>query len=235
MRTHTSFAQTDSYLNVQWSESRTPWMPKSVRPFITLTRESGSGGTILARALARKLNAKASGDVSWSVYEGNLVKVMLRQNRLNAGLDRFLPEDRVSEVHSSMGELVGLHPNLWDLTQKTIETMAGLARAGHAILVDRGANFATAQIPNGVHVRLVAPPDHRARYIAGLYGLTEQEALVYNARRDAARRRYVSAIFGRKRADESDYDLVINTSRVSIEEAAAQIITLVQSRSVRAA
>jgi cytidylate kinase len=233
MNAHTSIARADSYLNVEWSDSRSPWTAKQVRPFITISRESGSGGTSLARALARALNAKASEDVSWTIYEGNLVKRMLRENRLSTGLDRFLPEDRISEVHSSVGEWVGLHPSLWELTQKTVETMAGLARGGHAILVGRGANFATADIPGGVHVRLVAPAGYRARYISRLYGLTESEALAYNAKRDAERSRYVASIFGKKVTEESVHDLVINTSRISINEAVAQIATLIQARSPR--
>lgn len=233
MNAHSYFATADSYINVQWSESRSPWSQKTVLPFVTISRESGSGGTSLARALARMLNAQAAEDISWNVYDGNLVKRMLSENHLSSQLARFLPEDRVSEVNSSVGELVGLHPSLWELTQKTVKTMAGLAREGHAILVGRGANFATADVPNGLHVRLVAPPEHRARYISALYGLSERDALLYNAKRDAAARRYVAASYGKKVAEESAYDLVINTGRISISEAVVQIATLVQSRTAR--
>ncbi|MGC4074875.1 MAG: cytidylate kinase-like family protein [Nibricoccus sp.] len=233
MNAHSYFATADSYLNVQWRESRSPWSQKAVLPFVTISRESGSGGTSLARALARALNSQSAEDISWNVYDGNLVKRMLSENHLSSQLARFLPEDRVSELNSSVGELVGLHPSLWELTRKTVKTMAGLAREGHAILVGRGANFATADVPNGLHVRLVASPEHRARYISSLYGLSEREAFLYNAKRDAAARRYVATIYGRKITEESAYDLVINTERISIAEAVMQIAALVRARSPR--
>lgn len=235
MTNHVLFACAESILNAQWSGSRSSWAQKTTAPFVTISRESGSGGTRLARALARLLNAETEDDAAWNIHDGTLVTTMLKENQMTTRLARFLPEDKVSELNASVGELVGLHPSLWDLIQKTNETLTKLARAGRAILVGRGANFATAEIPNGIHVRLVAPAPHRARYLSHLYGLPESEALSYNARRDAGQRRYVASVFGAKVAEHSAYDLVINTSRVSITEAAAQVASLVRARAAAAA
>ena len=235
MHNHVLFSRADAFLNAQWSGSRNPWSQTPAAPFVTISRESGSGGTSLARALARLLNAEAPEATSWNIHDGNLVTTMLKENQMTPRLARFLPEDKVSELNASVGELVGLHPSLWDLFQKTNETMVRLARAGRTILVGRGANFATAGLANGIHVRLVAPPAHRARYLSQLYGLSEREALNYNARRDAGQRRYVASVFGAKVAEHSAYDLVFNTSRISIAEVATQIGALVRARTAVAA
>lgn len=212
--------RTDGYLCSQFRDSHSPWStPTQTAPFITISREAGSGGSSLARLLARKLNAESNPDVVWRVYEGNVTARMLQQNHLSTHVARYLPEDRVPEVSATIGELVGLHPNLWELMQKTNETMRTYASQGHVILVGRGANFATADLPNGTHVRLVAPAEHRARYLAELYNISEAEATTRNAKCEAARRRYVKANFGADVSDPSVYDLTINTARVPLPEA----------------
>lgn len=220
---HHLLERADTYINTQVRDSATPWPKALRRPFVTIARQSGSGGTALARALARTMNGRAPSGVFWQVSEGNLTEKMLRANNLPARLGRFLPEDHVSEINASMGELVGLHPSLWDLVQKTNETIVELAKAGHAIVVGRGANFATNQLPNGLHVRLVAPAAFRAASIAKLFNLSEKQAYSYNAKRDAERRHYVKHTFSSDLEDPQNYDLVINTERTPLAVAAELI------------
>jgi len=221
MNTQLSVERVDPYLNSEWHGSRTPWINQgSAGPFITISREAGSGGASFGSMLARKLNAESPDGVIWRVYEGNLIAKMLEENRLPLSLARFLPEQRVSEPGALIGELVGLHPNLWELVQKTNQTMRHLAAHGHVILVGRGANFATAGLANGTHVRLIAPPEHRARYLSARYNVPEKEALAFNAKCEAARKSYVKAYFGAKVSDPGAYSLVINTASIPLPDAA---------------
>jgi cytidylate kinase len=224
------FLSASSYLNAEWRGSRSPWSYQPPAAFVTISREAGSGGSSLARLLARKFNAEAPEAVAWHVYEDNLTPRMLKSNHLPTRIARFLPEGRVSGIQASIGELVGLHPNLSVLVQKTNETMCELARAGHVILVGRGANFATAGISHGVHVRLIASKEARAKYLSQRQGISEGEAMVYNARCDRARHGYVAAYFNADDGDPSAYDLVINTARVTLAEAAAVIVAEVRAK-----
>lgn len=210
------FEKAEAYLSVHLTHSGPGGAAQSVGPFVTISRESGAGGTSLARFLAERL-PRHEDSHPWAVYSANLIEEMLRTNELPAHLARFLPEDRVSEIDSAVGELVGLHPSLWVLVQKTNELIRRLARAGHAILLGRGANFATEGIPHGVHVRLVAPPKWRAERTARWLALPQDAAELHNARRDAARGRYVRSTFDADVADPTAYDLVINTAQVPIE------------------
>jgi Cytidylate kinase-like family len=216
MNTH---LPSDSYFNAEWRGSRSPWGSKQVRPFVTIARECCSGGSNLAQLLAGKLNQQRGDKKPWSIFGGNVIDQMLQTHHLPAELGRFLPEDKLSEVNATIGEIVGLHPSLWELMQKARETMRTLAVEGNTILVGRGANFATAGLDGGIHVRLVAPAAYRAQYYARRFNISEAEALVHNARCDAARRRYVRANFNADVADPSAYDLVINTALVPLGEA----------------
>gem|GEM_PF-399939 len=230
MNTHSGLETAGAYLHVQMGSTGTPWTGKPEGPFVTVSRESGAGGSSLARALALYLTAHTSEHAHWTVYTGNLIEEMLQNHHLSPDIARFLPEDKVSEIASSVGELVGLHPNLWDLVQKTNELIRRLARAGHAIIVGRGANFATHGIEHGVHLRLVGPADHRARHIARLQQMDEVAARARNARCDLARERYVRTHFNANIKDPTAYDLVIDTARVPLVESAEIVATLVSAR-----
>lgn len=223
------FLSASSYLSAEWRGSRTPWS-RSPASFITLSREAGSGGASLARLLARKFNAEAPSHIAWHVFEDNLTAQMLKRNQLPTRIARFLPEGRISEIQASIGELVGLHPNLSELVLKTNETMRDLAREGHVILVGRGANFATAGMPGGLHVRLIAPKETRAKYLAQRHGISEAEAANYNARCDRARHGYVAAYFNADDRDPAAYDLVINTGRITLPEAAQIIAAQIRAK-----
>lgn len=218
MNTHLSLERAEGFFNAEWHESRSPWV-KPPAPFITISRECCSGGSRLAQMLAEKFNTDSGGPNGWSIFGGNIINQMLLANHLPKELARFLPEDKVPEVNATIGEIVGLHPSLWELVKKANETMRQLALGGQVILVGRGANFATAGIAGGVHVRLVAPPAYRARYYAQRFGVSESAALIHNTKCDAARRRYVAAHFSAAVENPAAYDLVINTAQVPLTEA----------------
>ncbi|MBI2517864.1 MAG: cytidylate kinase-like family protein [Opitutae bacterium] len=225
-----ALARTDSYFSAEWRGSRAPWVRKPTNIFVTISREAGSGGSSLAQLVAKQLAETDGSAVPWQVYGGNVVDRMLEANHLSDRLARFLPEDHVSELVASIGELVGLHPSLWELVQKTNETMRDLAKGGQVILVGRGANFATVGIAGGVHVRLIAPPENRARAWAEFKGIPEAEALAQIAKVDAARRRYASRTFNADQENPAAYDLVINTGLLPLAEAAALVAARVRAR-----
>lgn len=234
MNTNLPLERAGGYFSSELRDSRAPWV-KPPAPFITISRESCSGGSRLAQLLAEQLNTGIPPGAAWSIFGGNIINQMLQSNHLPEDLARFLPEDKVPEVNAAIGEMVGLHPSLWDLMQKANETMRRLAMNGQVILVGRGANFATAGIAGGIHVRLVAPPDYRATYYAQRFGVSETDALVHNAKCDAARRRYVSAHFNARVENPAAYDLVINTAQVPLTEAVQLVIAHLHARATEAA
>lgn len=209
------FQKAEAYLNIHLTHTGPGGTPAPTAPFITLSRESGTNGTALARALAARL--PHGDDPPWTVYSANLIEEMLRSNNLPPHLARFLPEDKVSELDASVGEVVGLHPNLWMLVAKINELMRQIARGGHAVIMGRGANFATRDLPNGIHLRLVAPAAYRDAHAARELGVDLGQASARNAQRDAARQRYVRSNFSAHIADPTAYDLVFNVAQVPFE------------------
>lgn len=218
MHVQPSLGRAESYLNIQLSHSGPGAHGRAPGPFVTVSREAGSGGSIFACTLAPRLDQELPGASPWTVFDRNLVEMMLQSRHLSPRIARFLPEDRVSEIDASLGELLGLHPSLWSLIQRTNDMMRELARMGNVILVGRGGNFATKGIPNGLHVRLVAPAEHRARRMAPELNLSEEAAMAHNSRMDAARRGYVRSVFQADVADPSVYDVSLNTAMLPVEQ-----------------
>ncbi|BET67577.1 cytidylate kinase-like family protein [Opitutales bacterium ASA1] len=225
-----------AYLDVQISRPRTP--PGGVHldtegPFVTISRESGVGGSEFATDLGRRLDiALPSEGVRWTVFDQRIVEEVLREDNLSPGLARFLPEDRIHEITGTVGEIVGLHPNLWSLAQKTNALLRNLARRGHTILVGRGGVFASAGIEGGVHVRLVAREDTRIRRTMATSGLGYDEAQAFVRRTETARAKYVRSVFGRRTDDPSDYDLVLNVETLSRDTCLALVTRALEARAL---
>lgn len=228
MNASTPLETVETYLKVQLTHLAYPGASSHAGPFVTLSREAGTGGSALAQTLALRLPPGPEAR-PWTVYSGNLIAEMLRTNHLPPELAKFLPEDRIPEVDASVGQLVGLHPDLWTLVAKTNELIRHLARLGNVILVGRGANFATHGLAHGVHVRLVASAQYRSRQTLQRVGISEEAARAQNLHRDTARRRYVSATFNANIDDPTAYDLVLNAERLTLEtmvELVARLVAL---------
>ena len=227
MNSQPSFQHTEAYINIHVSRTGPGYHGRPPGPFVTISREAGTGVSAFASQLASRLDQELPGEKPWAVFDRNLVETMLNARELSPRLASFLPEDRVSDFQASVGEFVGLHPSLWELIQRTNEMMCQLVRAGHVILVGRGANFATAEMAHGVHLRLVAPVEYRAHDKAQELGLSVEAAIAHNARVDAARRKYVRSVFDADVERPQAYDLVINVARVPSAQAVGLAVNLV--------
>jgi cytidylate kinase len=191
---------------------------------VTISRQSGSGGHVVAAKLAEALEQEApEPGRSWTVIDRNLVEKVLEDHHLPKHLARFLQEDRISEMADTMDELFGLHPPSWTLVRQTAETIHHLAEQGNVILIGRAGNIITAKMPGTFHVRLVGSLEKRAAYIAELNHLSLKAAREFVRREDLGRRRYLKKYFDKNVDDPMLYHLVINTDLVPYAEAAQLI------------
>jgi len=227
MNLQPSLQHAEAYINIHVSRTGPDYHGKPPGPFVTISREAGTGVSAFANQLASRLDHELPGEKPWTVFDGNLVETMLKSRELSPRLATFLPEDRVSDFQASVGEIVGLHPSLWELIQRTNEMIRQLVRAGHVILVGRGANFATAEIAHGVHLRLVAPVEYRAHSKARELDIATEAAIAHNARVDAARRKYVRSVFEADVERAQAYDLVLNVARIPVEQGVGLAVALV--------
>lgn len=228
MNPQPSLLHAESYISIHASHAGPGFHERPSGPFVTISRESGTGVSNFVNTLADRLDRMLPGEKPWTVFDRNLVEEVLKSRELSPFLASFLPEDRISDIQSGVGEMLGLHPSLWDLIHSTNNMMSRLARAGHVILVGRGANFATKGVDHGVHLRLVAPASYRARHKAHELDLSLDDALARNARVDAARRKYVQSVFEADVERPQAYDLILNVARMPVAVAVDLVVEAVR-------
>jgi len=194
-------------------------------PFVTISREVCAGATTVGQLLTPMLNrAFCEEGRDWVLLDKNLLAHALTRQNLEERLEKFLPEDRISEIKGVIGELMGLHPSLWQLEHQVAEVILQLAHVGHVLFVGRGAHIITRSLPGGFHARLVAPLEIRIRRMMDLQGCDASTAESLIQKTYLARRRHLQSHFGEDIEDPCTYDLVINTGRTSAATAAHLIV-----------
>lgn len=189
---------------------------QKLKPFITLSRESGSGGKPIGRTVAKKLGFK--------LFDKELIELTAKKSKQRKQLIESLDEkDRgfVEDLVNSMlnPDYVAEETYLKHLCQVVLS----VAHKGNCVIMGRGSNFITSQY-GGLHVRIVAPFLVRAGYTAQYEGWSIYEARERVKEFDRERKEFIKKNFGKDPSNDNYYDLVINTTYYNIEQAANIII-----------
>jgi cytidylate kinase len=199
------------------------------RPFVTISREAGAGGHTVGQRVAELLNEPAR-KAPWTLFDKQLVDVVIEKHNLPKNLSKYVTEAGVNAFEDFVAELVGLHPAADTFIRKTNETILALAKMGNAVIIGRGANYVTKNLPGGFHVRLVAAKGTRLKRLREYHKVDEKEAAALLKRTDEDRREYVRDATGGDTTDVLGFDCVLNTTRLSCEDAARMIANHILSR-----
>lgn len=197
---------------------------RDAHPFtIALSRESGSGGVMIAREIGRRLH--------WPVYDHELLEHLATELQVDV-----LKLQNVDERPGSrLIECLEAFANASTVTEITyfrrlLKLILTLGARGDCVIVGRGAHLVL-PLATTVRIRVVANRDDRIARAASARKLSPADAAKHIDAADQDRRRFVQARFKKDPADPLLYDLVMNTSRLTIEECAQTAInTLLQLR-----
>jgi cytidylate kinase len=187
---------------------------------ITISRQYGAGGTELARMLA--------GRFGFQVIDNELLAMAAEQS----GMD-LTKIERVYEQRPTFQDLRVYKERSEKYVTAVNEVLDGLARQGNVIIVGRGANLALLQHPNVFNLRVVADFAVRIQHVQQREGLDETAARRSITEADYAREAYYRYLYNVMPDDPLAYDMILNTSRVTLEEAAAMVAATFEA--VRAA
>jgi cytidylate kinase len=177
---------------------------------ITITRQYGAGGGELARRLAQSLG--------WELLDRELLH--------QAAEIEHVPDadlQRLDEKAISMADRFSLHPPHQRYLHGLKTAADEAANRGNVILVGRGARHLLGERPGAFHLRLVAPKDWRVGRMARLEGWSLEQALARCTEMDRTRERFTRYFFGDKAGQPAQYDLVVNTALVPLEDVAAVV------------
>jgi cytidylate kinase len=183
---------------------------------IALSRETGARGTSVARALANQLD--------WHVYDHELLELIAKEMGLRTRLLESVDERHMSWVRETLAGF-SLVPEVTETSyvRHVVETMLSLASHGSCILVGRGAPHV---LPAGttLRVRLVAPLEDRINVMSHELHLTHQEAARRVQTTDRERAAFIKEHFQKDAENPDNYDLILNSTRFTVDECAEVII-----------
>lgn len=192
------------------------------RPFITISREPGSGGKPVAKLLAKQLN--------FDFYDKKIIeevaKSVKQRRELLEGIDergRTAVEDLVHGI---------LNPDyISDLRyiRHLSKVILSAAIKGEVIVLGRGGNFIT-PFERGLHIRICAPYLVRVERAVKHEKVSRDEAVQIIKETDQKRKDYITQYFGKNIANPDYYDLVINTADMSIEDTAEHVVLALKNK-----
>ena len=194
--------------------------------FITISRQAGAGAIPIGNKITEFLNndKKVDWPYPWTVFDKNLVYTVLDEHHLPEKFEKYMPEDKVSQISDVLDELLGFHPSSLALVHKTSETILHLAQVGNVVIVGRGASIITRKLKGGFHVRLVGSLKKRVQRVMEHSNVDMKQAEELIAKWDRGRKKYIKEYLKKNDEDPLLYDLIINTDYISYDNAARIIL-----------
>jgi len=190
---------------------QTDWQPD-----ITISRQPGTGGAIVAKKVAEKLG--------WVFYDKKLITKIAQEIGISESLLKKIDGKPRKALHDFMHSL--LNPNyISDI--KYIKTLrriiTRIGKNGDVVIVGRGA---CCIIPHNkaLHVRITLPEADRINNMIKYRHLSRIEAVEFLNKITKRRKRFLKQYFGKDIDDPSQYDTIINLKDISINKATNLVI-----------
>lgn len=178
---------------------------------VTISREFGAGGREVARRTAEALG--------WELLDRELLH---RAAELEHLPDAEL--ECLDEKALALADRFRLHPPHVHYIHGLTEAARQAAARGNVVLVGRGTRQLLGEVPEAFHLRLVAPRPWRARRTAQVEGLSPEQATARCVEEDRARARFMRYFFGKAASQPTQYDLVVNTGRVPLDDVVSCVV-----------
>ena len=209
----------------------------SAPPLITVTRQYASGGSDIARLVAKALG--------WTLIDNEFVDQVARKAGLPPEEVAQLEERAPGVLERLARTLAAASPEMFMTTagtpppveadeativKMTERVIAEAAAEGRAVLVGRGAQAVLAKRENALHVYVVASKPWRKQLAVERLGVDPANVDKVMDETDKQRDHYVKTYYGRDRHDITNYDLVVNAETLGFEGAAALMVAEAKRR-----
>ncbi len=204
---------------------------------ITISREYGSGGGEVAQRLAQRLG--------WQLVDHEIVVRVAGD--LGVSEEEVEAHDEYSEGITAriLSSLQSMQPAMFAISPAPTMTntegyqealnrvVQGALATGHVVIVGRGGQVLLHDHRNVLHARIVAPLEQRIVYVMRREGITGDEARTRVQVKDQDRHRYLQNVYRQRPDDAHLYDITLNTSVLSLDQAVDLIILALQQKASR--
>jgi len=202
------------------NRSEAPPVPIARYCNVCISREAGAGGGTIARMVGTRLN--------WKVYDHELLEGIAQ--RMEVLTEEVRPFD---ELAPSVAQdwILPLREEHYAPQEAYLDHLARLVqaigRAGHSVIVGRGANFLLPR-EETLSVRILAPIKARAARLAERMGVSVRTARRAALDLDRRRKHFEWTMYRSDSTDPHNYDLVLDSNSLGLTIAAELIIRTVE-------
>ncbi|MCI8348858.1 MAG: cytidylate kinase-like family protein [Firmicutes bacterium] len=204
-----------------------------MKRLVTISREYGSGGRIIGKLLAEKIGVP--------FYDREIIDLAVNET----GFSKELIEDAELKAKNSFvyglssafsyGDVTG--NSSFSVNEKLFlaqfKVIREIGEKGEGVIVGRCADYVLKDIPGVTNVFVYAEHADRVKRAIEKYGDDSEKADHLIATYDKARQNYYNYHTCQKWGDYRNYNLSINSSYITEEEAAALIAGYVERRTYR--
>ena len=189
---------------------------------ITISREFGSGGHVIAEELARRFELP--------LYDNNLLEHITEEKEIShESLKKYdeRPKNRLFS-RTVRGYSNSMQENLANMQ---FDYLKKKAAAGESfVIVGRCSETILKGFDGLVTIFVLGDPDVKAERIRKVYGVSEEEARRMMKREDWNRKSYHNYYCKGKWGDSRNYDFSINSSRLGIEKTVDMLENCIRAR-----
>jgi cytidylate kinase len=192
---------------------------REILPVITISREPGSGGRIVAQKLAAKLKVE--------VFHQEVLHEMAKRAEVSQQMMATMDEKGLSILEDWISSLV-YNRHMWpdEYLKHLMNVVGTIGKHGRAVVVGRGANFILPP-EQRFRVRITAPRRFRIKNVAREFNVSEDEAERRVIQTESDRKAFIRKYFNSDINDPDNYDLFINTEILSLDNATQVIAAAV--------
>ncbi len=192
-------------------------------PMITISRQYGTDGHQIAKFLAEKLGIP--------FYDKDLITIASQETRFAE--KAFDEAERIATT--SLGYILSNRSNRslygMPLNDQLFMVQSGIIRTiadkGPAVIVGRCADYVLSGYKPTIDIFLQASTEARTKTVMERENVSKKEAQTRIARLDKSRATYYNYYTDRKWSDLNNYDIALNVSHLTAEEAAGLLATFI--------
>ncbi len=192
-------------------------MKEEKKTIITISREFGSGGRLIGKKLAEKLNVP--------FYDKQLLDMIAEESgfckEMIEGAQKKAKNSFLYSLASAMGtgeagpESLSLNERFF-LAQ--FDTIRKIADEGSCVIVGRCSDYILRGLPEATHVFIYAEEADKIKRAVEEYGVPEEDVKKMMKDTDKARANYYSYHTGRKWGEHVNYNISIDSGYISVDD-----------------
>ena len=199
---------------------------------LSISRQFGAGGWVLGKRLGKRLE--------YRYVDESMIQEVARKGKISSGRVRVFEKSETSRLLKFLDKMI-----IADYVDRFVSDKHGrldekgyvemvrsifneLHEKGDVMIIGRGGQYILKGYPNTYHILLVGDLERRIRFIMETHQLTENRAKTMMKKKEQQRDQVLRLFSDDEFHDDPiHYDLVINTSRVSLKKAEILIFNLV--------